>query len=138
MTDFLNQSQYQRPYQVKFVKGQSGNPGAKTAAQQRLAKMLYGLTPKAIKTLDELLDCPEQAVRLGAAREVLARSVPVPKQSLAQIAAAAAGGAAAGHLTALREIAERRIAAPGDQAKLIEGHVEEVSTPCNRVLKDEE
>lgn len=100
-----------------------------TPQERRMAKAVQNLTPKALKRLAELIDSPEGSVALGAVREVLARTIPVPKTSLAAVAAAAAGGAAAGHMAALREIAERRLAA--DQAKVIEA--ESMSTPLDRV-----
>lgn len=117
---------------MPFKPGQSGNPGGRSKALQRLEKKLHGLTGKALRKLDGLLDHQDGSVALGAIREVLSRTLPVPKQSLAQIAAAAAGGAAGGHAAALRAIAERRALVAVDVQ-----HEEVTATPLDRVSDSE-
>ena len=59
--------------------GQSGNPGGLNLTQARTKRMLEGLGPRAVARLERALDSENEAVALAAAKEVLARVAPIPK-----------------------------------------------------------
>lgn len=74
-------------------------------------RTLQGLTVKALKALSDALDSNDMEARLRATDMVLKRTMPVPKTSPADIAKAAAMGAAGGvHLAALAAKAAERLA----------------------------
>lgn len=97
--------------------GPSPNPGSLTRRQAAVVRLLEGLTPKAVKTLGELMDDPDSQVRLGAAKEIVNRVAPRPTRSPT---AAVNVGASAGdaHMLVLTAKARQRIAADAAVAAL--------------------
>ena len=71
---------------------------------QQMLNNLRGLTPKAIKTLEKLLDDPNPSARFSAAREILDRNLGKVKQSV-QLDVTSTHTL---HLQALETIAARR------------------------------
>lgn len=67
---------------MTFQKGQSGNPGGRKPVDPAIKAALEALTPKAVKTLGELLDSDDDKVRCSAAQAVLDRNLGKPSQSL--------------------------------------------------------
>ena len=61
--------------------GPSPNPGGLSRRQAAVVRLLEGLTPKAARTLGELLDDPDPQIRLGAAKEIIGRVAPPPPRS---------------------------------------------------------
>ncbi len=64
-----------------FEKGKPGNPGGLNLKQARTKRMIEGLGPVAVTRLEQLLRSDNETVALGAAKEVLARVAPIPKQA---------------------------------------------------------
>ena len=59
--------------------GQSGNPAGVNPVLARTRRMLEGLGPRAVARLERALDSENEMVAMAAAKEVLARVAPVPK-----------------------------------------------------------
>jgi len=66
---------------MTWEKGKSGNPGGLTLRQSRTKRLIEGLGPVAVTRLEQLLRSDNESVALGAAKEVLARVAPIPKQA---------------------------------------------------------
>ena len=67
---------------MPFEKGKPPpNPGGLTVRQMRTRRMIEGLGPVAVARLEQLLRSDNETVALGAAKEVLARVAPIPKQA---------------------------------------------------------
>jgi len=66
---------------MPFEKGKPGNPGGLNLKQARTKRMIEGLGPVAVTRLEQLLRSDNETVALGAAKEVLARVAPIPKQA---------------------------------------------------------
>ena len=67
----------------RVTKGSKLSPYGSMPRRQIMAvKRLEGLTEKAIKTLERLLDDPNASVALGSAKEVLDRNLGKPKQNV--------------------------------------------------------
>ena len=66
---------------MPFEKGKPGNPGGLNLKQARTKRMIEGLGPVAVARLEQLLRSDNETVALGAAKEVLARVAPIPKQA---------------------------------------------------------
>lgn len=66
---------------MTWEKGKSGNPGGLTLRQSRTKRLIEGLGPVAVARLEQLLRSDNESVALGAAKEVLARVAPIPKQA---------------------------------------------------------
>lgn len=88
---------------MAWEKGKSGNPGGLSPLEQRAKRMIAGLSIAAVKRLGEMIDDPDPRVAFPAAREILARSVPVPKANILAIGTSAS----AEHLQALVTLATR-------------------------------
>jgi hypothetical protein len=107
----------QRDARGRLVKG--GGSLNKSGMDRKKAMMLRnleGLTPKAIKTLERLLDDPNPTARFSAAREILDRNLGRVKQSV-QVDVTSTHIL---HLQALEAIAARR------RAQLIEAQATEI------------
>ena len=67
---------------MPFEKGKPPpNPGGLTVRQMRTRRMIEGLGQAAVERLGQLLHSDNETVALGAAKEVLARVAPIPKQA---------------------------------------------------------
>ena len=67
---------------MPFKKGERPpNPGGLTVRQMRTRRMIEGLGQAAVERLGQLLQSDNETVALGAAKEVLARVAPIPKQA---------------------------------------------------------
>ena len=67
---------------MPFKKGERPpNPGGLTVRQMRTRRMIEGLGQAAVERLGQLLRSDNESVALGAAKEVLARVAPIPKQA---------------------------------------------------------
>jgi hypothetical protein len=67
----------------RVTKGSKLSPYGSMPRRQIMAvKRLEGLTEKAIKTLERLMDDPNGSVALGSAKEVLDRNLGKPKQNV--------------------------------------------------------
>lgn len=64
----------------RFAPGQSGNPGGRPKVAAEVREAARALTDKAITTLEELLTCEENNVRLAAANSILDRGYGKPTQ----------------------------------------------------------
>lgn len=62
-----------------WKKGESGNPAGLTVLQARTRRMIEGLGPKAVLRLEGMLASENESVALGAAKEILSRVAPAPK-----------------------------------------------------------
>lgn len=93
----------------KWLPGQSPNAGGLTRAQQRVMRLLEDMTPAAAKRLGELINSPDEAIALGAVKELLGRVAPPPPKSAPAINVAVLN-ASGGHLAALLSKAEARLA----------------------------
>lgn len=69
----------------RWLKGPSPNPGGLSRRQRAVVRLLEGLTPKAAKTLANLLDDPDPAIQLGAAKEIIGRVAPPPPRAPAVV-----------------------------------------------------
>ncbi|MFO1160077.1 MAG: hypothetical protein U1E60_14640 [Reyranellaceae bacterium] len=60
----------------RFAKGMQNNPGGLSKRQSSVLKMLDGLTPRAVEVIGELLESPDEGIRLKAAAEIIKRVAP--------------------------------------------------------------
>lgn len=112
-----------------FKPGQTGNAGGLTPKQAKARKMIEGLSFKAIRRVDALMDSQDETIALAASKLVLDRVAPVPKQGASTVNIAVG----AGHALALRAVAEKRalISQP------VQEPVEVTATPLDRVSDSE-
>ena len=104
----------------------------RTGLEPRLARMLRdlgALTPKAIKTLERLLDDPNGSVALGSAKEVLDRNLGKVKQSVTVDVTSTH----VLHLEALQLLSDRR-RAQMSEAQVIDNDANTVSHSSNTAL----
>jgi hypothetical protein len=90
----------------RLAKGSNLNPTGLDRRRALMLRKLESLTPKALSALERLVDdeSPEnRSVRLGAAREILDRTMGKPKQSVSVDVTSTS----ALHLQALQELADR-------------------------------
>jgi hypothetical protein len=90
----------------KLQKGSNLNPTGMDRRRALMLRKLESLTPKALGALERLVDddSPEnRATRLGAAKEILNRTMGTPKQSVS-LDVTSSGAL---HLAALAELTER-------------------------------
>ena len=90
----------------KLQKGSNLNPTGLDRRRALMLRKLESLTPKALGALERLVedDSPEnRATRLGAAKEILNRTMGTPKQSVS-VDVTSSGAL---HLQALQELADR-------------------------------
>ena len=90
----------------QLQKGSNLNPTGMDRRRALMLRKLESLTPKALGALERLIDdeSPEnRATRLGAAKEILNRTMGVPKQSVS-VDVTSSGAL---HLQALQELADR-------------------------------
>ncbi len=89
---------------MTWEKGKSGNPGGLTLRQSRTKRLIEGLGPVAVARLEQLLRSDNETVALGAAKEVLARVAPIPKQAKLDVTVEHGPNA---HLAALISLSKR-------------------------------
>lgn len=89
---------------MPFEKGKPGNPGGLNLKQARTKRMIEGLGPVAVQRLEQLLRSDNETVALGAAKEVLARVAPIPKQAKLDVTVEHGPNA---HLAALISLSKR-------------------------------
>lgn len=65
-----------------FAKGQSGNPGGRPKVPPEVKELLESKTLYALQRLVELLDSPDEKVRMAAAVAILDRRLGKPSQSV--------------------------------------------------------
>ena len=90
----------------QLQKGSNLNPTGTDRRRALMLRKLESLTPKALGALERLIedDSPEnRATRLGAAKEILNRTMGTPKQSVS-VDVTSSGAL---HLAALAELTER-------------------------------
>jgi hypothetical protein len=88
----------------RVVKGSTLNAGGYTTREARMLRDLRALGPRAIAKLGKLLDDPNSAVALGAAREILDRNLGKVKQQVTVDVTSTH----VLHLQALEELAARK------------------------------
>jgi hypothetical protein len=106
--------------------GPSLNPGGRSRRLEATARIVRRLSMRAAERLGELLESPNDAVALGAAREILDRNFGKPK---AQVDVAVTHTHEL-HLAALQQIAERAkqaIAAVQHDASVVDVVAEDVT-----------
>jgi hypothetical protein len=102
----------------------------RTGLEPRLARMvrdLGALTPKAIKTLERLMDDPNPSAALGAAKEVLDRNLGKVRQTLSVDVTSTS----VLHLEALQLLSERK---RQQQSQVIDNTANTVSHSSNATL----
>jgi len=92
-----------------WERGSSGNPGGRPKPPDGLRTRLAELSPRAIECLAELLDSPDERVRLEAAKTILDRHLGRPA---IQADINLRGIEADAHISALLEVARRRASEP--------------------------
>lgn len=108
----------------QLKKGSNLNPTGMDRRRALMLRKLEGLTPKALGALERLIDdeAPEaRATRLGAAKEILNRTMGVPKQSV-QVDVTSTSAL---HLQALQELADRARIAEQKTIDITPHHVHE-------------
>ena len=96
----------ERDERGRIKPGKSLNPTGMDRRRALMLRKLESLTPKALGALERLIDdeSPEnRATRLGAAKEILNRTMGVPRQTVALDVTSTS----ALHLQALQELADR-------------------------------
>ena len=96
----------ERDERGRLKPGKSLNPTGMDRRRALMLRKLESLTPKALGALERLIDdeSPEnRATRLGAAKEILNRTMGVPRQTVALDVTSTS----ALHLQALEELAAR-------------------------------
>ena len=100
-----SESSVQRDAKGRLVKGGGSlNKSGLDRKKLMMLRDLGALTPKAIKTLERLLDDPNPSAALGAAKEILDRNLGKVKQQV-QVDVTSTHVL---HLQALEELAERK------------------------------
>lgn len=102
----MGQDLVERDEKGRIKPGKSLNPTGMDRRRALMLRKLESLTPKALGALERLVedDSPEnRATRLGAAKEILNRTMGTPKQSVS-VDVTSSGAL---HLQALAELAER-------------------------------
>ena len=88
----------------QLQKGSNLNPSGMDRRRALMLRKLESLTPRALAALERLVeDESNPTVRLGAAREILNRTMGVPRQTV-QMEVTSSGAL---HLQALQELADR-------------------------------
>jgi hypothetical protein len=101
---------------MPFEKGKPGNPGGLNLRQARTRRIVEGLGEGAARRLGELLQSNNESIALGAAKEILARVAPIPKQAKLDVSVEHGPNA---HLAALISLA-RKSAQPSETAPLLD------------------
>lgn len=102
----MGQDLVERDEKGRIKPGKSLNPTGMDRRRALMLRKLESLTPKALGALERLVedDSPEnRATRLGAAKEILNRTMGTPKQSVS-VDVTSSGAL---HLQALQELTER-------------------------------
>ena len=102
----MGQELVERDEKGRIKPGKSLNPTGMDRRRALMLRKLESLTPKALGALERLVedDSPEnRATRLGAAKEILNRTMGVPRQQV-QLDVTSSGAL---HLAALAELTER-------------------------------
>lgn len=102
----MDQVNVERDEKGRIKPGKSLNPTGMDRRRALMLRKLESLTPKALGALERLVDddSPEnRATRLGAAKEILNRTMGTPKQSVS-VDVTSSGAL---HLQALQELADR-------------------------------
>mgnify|MGYP007046698917 CR=1 FL=1 len=101
---------------MPFEKGKSGNPGGTNIRQARVKRIVEGLGEGAARRLGELLQSNNESIALGAAKEILARVAPIPKQARLEVDVQHGPNA---HLAALIALA-RKSAQPNETTPILD------------------
>lgn len=109
--EMSNEPEGQRDALGRFAPGHKPLSSGLTRVQARTKRMLEDLTPYAVQRLGELIKSPDEQVALGASKFVIERVTPAPPR--ANVAVAVNVNGPAGHMTALRAMAEKRAALEG-------------------------
>jgi hypothetical protein len=102
----VGQDLVERDEKGRIKPGKSLNPTGMDRRRALMLRKLEGLTPKALGALERLVEdeSPEaRSTRLGAAKEILNRTMGVPRQQV-QVDVTSSGAL---HLQALAELTER-------------------------------
>ena len=102
----MGQDLVERDEKGRIKPGKSLNPTGMDRRRALMLRKLEGLTPKALGALERLVEdeSPEaRSTRLGAAKEILNRTMGVPRQQV-QVDVTSSGAL---HLQALAELTER-------------------------------
>jgi hypothetical protein len=108
----------------QLQKGSNLNPTGMDRRRALMLRKLESLTPKALGALEKLIEdeSPEnRATRLGAAKEILNRTMGTPKQSVS-VDVTSSGAL---HLQALAELTERARIAERNTIDVTPLHIEE-------------
>lgn len=101
---------------MPFKKGQSGNPGGINIREARVRRIVENLGPVAAQRLGQLLQSDNESIALGAAKEILARVAPIPKQAKLDVSVEHGPNA---HLAALISLA-RKSAQPNETTPILD------------------
>jgi hypothetical protein len=101
---------------MPFKKGQSGNPGGINIREARVRRIVENLGPVAAQRLGQLLQSDNESIALGAAKEILARVAPIPKQAKLDVSVEHGPNA---HLAALISLA-RKSAQPNETPPILD------------------
>ena len=101
---------------MPFKKGQSGNPGGVNIREARVRRIVENLGPVAAQRLGQLLQSDNESIALGAAKEILARVAPIPKQAKLDVNVEHGPNA---HLAALISLA-RKSAQPNETTPILD------------------
>jgi hypothetical protein len=101
---------------MPFEKGKPGNPGGLNLRQARTRRIVEGLGEGAARRLGELLQSSNESIALGAAKEILARVAPIPKQAKLDVSVEHGPNA---HLAALISLA-RKSAQPNETPPILD------------------
>lgn len=121
----MEQDKVERDERGRIKPGRSLNPTGLDRRRALMLRKLEGLTPKALGALERLIDddSPEnRSTRLGAAKEILNRTMGVPKQTVQMDVTSSS----ALHLQALQELTERARIAEQKTIDITPHHVETV------------
>ena len=102
---------------MPFEKGKAPpNPGGLTVRQMRTRRIIEGLGQNAAQRLGQLLQSDNESIALGAAKEILARVAPIPKQAKLDVSVEHGPNA---HLAALISLA-RKSAQPSETPPILD------------------
>jgi hypothetical protein len=102
---------------MPFEKGKAPpNPGGLTVRQMRTRRIIEGLGQNAAERLGQLLQSDNETIALGAAKEILARVAPIPKQAKLDVSVEHGPNA---HLAALISLA-RKSAQPSETPPILD------------------